>query len=88
MYASIDFATKKDFCQAVRNGTPIVLYSPTLCTAAVGGKETVHGPWPNRRRTPMVEPVIGPKEKRNSRGATGWTARVVVKDMYIVAVLN
>lgn len=86
MYASIDFATKKAFCQAVRNGTPMVLYSPTLGTAAVNGKEFVMGPWPNRRQIPAVEPIIGPKEKRSSRGATTWTARVQVKDMMIVAV--
>lgn len=88
MYASVDFATKRDFRKAVKAGTPIVLYSPVLCTAAVSGKETVHGPWPNRTRQPKIEPSIGPKERRDSRGASGWSARVLVKDMYVVSVLD
>ena len=85
MYASMDFATKRDFCQAVKQGLPIVLYSPTLGTAAINGKETVVGPW-QLRREDKYEPLIGPKEKRSSRGARTWSAHVVVKDMRVVEV--
>jgi hypothetical protein len=85
MYASTDFATKKDFRRAVLSGTPIVLYSPVMGTVAVNGQETVTGPWPIRRE-PKMEPLIGPKERRDSRGATAWTARVEVRDMLVVAV--
>lgn len=85
MYASMDFATKKDFCRAVKQGQPIVLYSPTLGTAAVNGNETVVGPWPTRRED-KIEPAIGPKEKRSRRGAVAWSAHVVVKDMRVVEV--
>lgn len=86
MYASIDFATKKEFCLAVQQGLDMILYSPTLCTAAVNGMETVMGPWPNRSRKIAVEPTIGPKEKRSPRGASTWVAHVEVKDMRVVAV--
>jgi hypothetical protein len=85
MYASIDFATKKDFRLAVLQGLPIVLYSPVLGTAAINGKETVMGPWP-LSKTPKAEPMIGPKERRDCRGARCWVAQVEVKDMRVVAV--
>ncbi len=45
MYASIDFTTKNDFRQAVKQGAPIVLYSPVQGMPAINGKVRVEGPW-------------------------------------------
>jgi hypothetical protein len=45
MFASIDFATKSDFRQAVKAGLPIVAYSPVMGMPAVNGRATVEGPW-------------------------------------------
>lgn len=86
MYASIDFATKKDFCLAVREGQPFLLYSPMLGIPAVNGTVTVVGPWPSPIVRPLTEPMIGPKEKRHGRSVPAWTARVEVRDMRVVAV--
>ncbi len=80
MYASIDFATKKDFCLAVQQGLPIALYSPTLGMPAINGTATVYGPWPNRR------PCIGPADAKRGRKIAEWKARVVVRDMRVVEV--
>ncbi len=85
MYASTDFATKREFRRAVQQGLPVILYSPTLGTPAINGKATVTGPWPTTP-TRKYEPLIGPKERRNSRGATTWIAQAEVRDMRAVAV--
>lgn len=45
MYASVNFSTKQEFRRAVKQGMPVVLYSPHLGTAAINGPETVIGPW-------------------------------------------
>jgi hypothetical protein len=85
MYASVDFATKKDFRRAVQQGLTVVVYSPTLGMPAVTGTATVVGPWP-LTQSPKEEPLIGPKEKRRPRSVPAWMAHVEVKDMRVVAV--
>jgi hypothetical protein len=71
MYASMDFRSKRDFCRAVKQGLPIVVYSPELGTPAINGRETVTGPW--------QPPMWHGKQKE-------WVAHVEVRDMRIVAV--
>jgi hypothetical protein len=57
VYASIDFATKIEFLRAVRDGQPIVLYSPSLGMPAVNGTVHITGPWPLRDRAASAEEV-------------------------------
>lgn len=71
MYASTDFRTKREFCRAVAEGQPIILYSPVMQMPAINGPAMVTGPW--------NPPLWRGREK-------GWTAQVEVKDMRVVAV--
>jgi len=81
MYASIDFATKRDFRQAVKQGATIVAYSPTMGMPAINGGAWVDGPWPiGMSAESDVSTIV-----RNRRLPT-WKARVDVKDMRVVAV--
>lgn len=82
MYASMDFATKKDFRAAVKQGLPIVCYSPVMGMPAINGMETVEGPWPMRRGTCQD----GCEVEHRSRRFSAWKARVEVRDMRVVAV--
>ncbi len=44
MYTTINFKTKKEFKQAVANGTKVTLYAPGLGTPQQNGVEFVEGP--------------------------------------------
>lgn len=81
MYASIDFATKKDFRLAIKQGLPVVCYSPAMGVPAINGKATVIGPWPTKGCS-----AVGSERLHRNRGFSTWQARVDVKDMRIVAV--
>jgi len=72
MYSSCNFLTKSDFRRAVSQGAPVVLYSPILETPAINGLAYVTGPW----------------EKDSLRVQKTWHAKVHVKDMKIVEVVN
>ena len=86
MYASIDFATKKDFRLAVQQGCPMMLFSPTLGMPAVNGKVTVMGPWPGISSTPAPPPPYGPQLQNRKKKLCTWKARAVVKDGRVVQV--
>ena len=81
MYASIDFATKKDFRSAVQRGLPITLYSPTLGMPAINGTVTVEGPWPSGCSDCSAAPAT-----HRARRIPAWKARVEVRNMQPVQV--
>lgn len=64
MYASIDFATKRDFRRAVKEGLSVLLYSPTLGMPAVNGRVLVEGPWKSDRRVRSWKARVDVKDMR------------------------
>lgn len=86
MYASMDFATKGEFRQAVKQGMAVVAYSPIMGMPVVNGNATVFGPWPMHTAFECNEPVFGPQLPPRHCKIRGWQARVEVKDMRVVAV--
>ncbi len=85
MYASMDFATKKELRLAVRQGVHVIAYSPVMAMPAITGKVLVEGPWPKRAQVPDA-PVFGPQPKPHTRKTSEWRALCEVRDMQIVKV--
>ena len=58
MYTSIDFKTKKEFKNAVKNGVPVTLFAPMLGTPKRDGVEYVMGPQYPKPHTWYAEVVM------------------------------
>lgn len=88
MFVSTNFLSKKEFQRAVRQGAPVVLYSPVQAMPAVTGRVRVEGPWQGTK-APLDDVAVyrgGHRVFKPRQRLVSWHAEATVQDMRVVAV--